>query len=269
MLLKDEISSNSDAEKTYSHAQRARSQSPAPNGGVTVENEAVNLEGGRKYPGVKVVRGRRPRNRAKNAYLLPKFSEAFTEVILSPADDDPEQKKPSLFHCGESGAVHSKWRQFVSVTEEAQEQLLSKFARSPLLAPAAPHPDLASSRFARLSKDHATLLRSAVDNAVLMAVLEGLEPTVAAWLAGYDAGAVLSIALEEPCHRKMLHVVAEFYLLRSWSHSVGGDRICSVAPAKPQAAPVMPSESLCSFLKSGGATPMSLPHAYSDKKNRQ
>jgi hypothetical protein len=266
VLLKDEISSNSDAEKS-----RARSQSPAPNA-VQVVNEAVSLENGKMYPGVKVVRGRRPRNRAKNAYLLSKVTETHadagnggTPIEVPTPMDDAEEYRQSYFH-GECGSVHPKLKKFVDVTEEQQASLFQKL-KSPNVAPT-PDPNLATNRFARLSKDHTNVLKTTMENAVLMQVLEGLEPSIVQWLDGYSPNDVMNIALEESCHRKILHVIASFYCLRSWSHTVDGQRVTCIAPLKNDKIPDQPSESLCAFLKNGGA-PFLLPKSLGARSGRK
>jgi len=246
---------------------RESSPSPEPSAPTTmVSNDAFSLEGGKRYPGVKVVKGRRARERKKNTYLLAKVLEALptSTPLRDPGVDDfvsldrvvssPSLSSQGSFFHNENGSVTEAFQKFVSVTEEEQTALL--LTKPKKLAPRK-HQDEALARFQRLNKDHIMLLRACTENDVLMAVLADLEPSVRTWLNHEPASTHFTIALEDACHRKLLHALAEFYLVKSTSSTNHeGKRICTLGLGKPGAGccpPPMPSESLCEFLHTGGA----------------
>eukprot|EP00760_Papus_ankaliazontas_P032313 PhM_4_TR5744/c0_g1_i1/m.103614 len=264
VLQKEEVSGSSDVE----NARRARSVSPPPgqtsyfnnnssvvsNGSMPrIENEAVNLENGRKYPGVRVVRGRKARERARNSYLLQKAvgdNMQYEEGLAQPIDDEM-RTRPSLFH-NDDGEIDSVWKKLIHVTEEQQAELIGPDQRQRPV----PTVDLSSctSRFESLAKEHKALLRTCVGNTVLMEVLEGIESSVAEWCAAWTPSSEpMHVILEDACHRKLLHSVAGFYALKSCSETVDGNRRATrVSPLVADKKPIPPPEMLSTFLKRSG-----------------
>jgi hypothetical protein len=183
--------------------------------------DAFSLENGKMYPGVRVVRGRRNRNRTANTYLLPKVVCRNNSPV------------PDMFE--ESPTIHSQ--RFVPVSNEKrnsetplQHKKKSACKKNPLLV-----------------KDHSDFMKAVATNDAMLKVFKDLESKIVAWITTEDFQQDLCIVLEDAPSRKMVHCLASYYGLRSSSEeNEEGQRLVRVTVLKTL-VPVLPAQTLATY----------------------
>eukprot|EP00659_Diplonema_papillatum_P021386 gene21386-32890_t len=265
VLIKEDISSNSDSEVKNPKKQRSASSSRLTTTHRiehTLNEDRIAKRGIRAMPGVAGPKGKSKHRRWRNQFFIGEDFNRLDEADLRPTritkTDFQElftHRTPTAFSFHEEdGGLNTKWSPFVEVTEEQQAKLLKQC--TPLSASQnnykAGSPLTPTSRWGRISKPlRAELVRLRNNRDQF---IEAVEERLLQYIGAIDQSHVdclepapLVLQFDDGYHRMLCHGIVTYYLLNSVSETDPDTdtRYTMVTPSKTPEYPFpLPTKSL-------------------------
>ena len=266
IVLKEEISSNSDSDTTSRRRATLATSKETPLNQAKVEAKGIQA-----FPGVRGPKGKAKNRRWTNLYFLDDQiaeesggnDQRATKGKLSKQDyqDLFTHRTPTEFEFhDESGSVNPKWTPFVEVTEAQQQRLLKR------VDPPATHPSpdqmtsvdgqTCQARWNRMSKPSRSELVRVKDNRdeFIKAVQERLVEYIKQVnndLSALHEPQPIMLQFDDGYHRLLCHGIVTFYHLNSWSitDDTTDTRLTVVAPFASLKSVPLPDRSFLDYCR--------------------